>query len=89
MGATTDPRANDEMISMILNWDERDRAKLTYRLLLSFEDTSAEEASLTREDIAFLWEKEAERRVADFDSGTIGCVTRKDALRLASEDLAK
>lgn len=89
MGATVDHRTNDDTISMILNWNEHDRAKLTYRLLLSLEDTSGEEAALSRDDIALVWEDEAQRRMADFDSGRIGCVPRDEAIRLAGRDLEK
>ena len=89
MGTTIDHRDDDDTISMILNWNEHDRAKLTYRLLLSLEDTSAEEAALSQEEIALLWEDEAQRRLADFDSGKIGCVPRDEAIRLAGRDLSK
>ena len=89
MATTVNHHANDDTISMILNWSDRDRAKLTYRLLLSLEDTSAEQTALSQEDLALLWEDEAQRRLADFDSGRIGCVPRDEAIRLAGQDLAK
>ncbi len=88
MGTTVNHRSNDEMISMILNWTEHDRAKLTYQLLLSLEDTSTEEATLTRQDMDRLWGEEVQRRLADFDVGKIGCVTREEAMHLARRDLA-
>lgn len=86
---TFNHRANDEAISMILNWDEHDRAKLTYQLLLSLEDTSPEEVALSREDLDQLWAEEAERRVAELDAGKIGCVSRDEAMRLARQDLGR
>ena len=55
----------------------------------SLEETSAEETALSHEDIAHLWEDEAQRRLAGFDSGRIGCVPRDEAIRLAAQDLAK
>ena len=51
MGTTVNHRAEDETISTVLGWNVRERAKLTYRLLLSLEDTSGDEAALSREDI--------------------------------------
>ena len=89
METTVNDRRNDETISMILNWGEHDRAKLTYQLLLSLEDTTSEEAALSREDFNLVWEAEAQRRLADFDAGKIGCVPREEAIRLARQDLVK
>lgn len=74
---------------MILNWDEHDRAKLTYQLLLSLEDTSPEEAALSREDLDQLWAEVAERRVAEFDAGKIGCVSRDEAMRFVRQGLRR
>lgn len=79
----------DEAILTILGWNQDDRAKLTYKLLLSLEDTSAEEAALSREDIGRLWMEEAQRRLAEFDSGKTGCVSFDEAIRVAREDLVK
>lgn len=78
----------DETIAKILNWSERDRAKLTYQLLLSLEDASPDELSLCREDIDRLWSEETQRRLADFDAGRIGCVSSDEALRSVRRDLA-
>lgn len=78
---------NDETISKILSWNERDRARLTYQLLLSLEDMSPEDTSLCREDINRLWSEEAQRRLADFDAGRIGYVASDEALRLVRRDL--
>ena len=89
IGTTVNPRTEDETISTVLGWNERERAKLTYRLLLSFEDTSRDEAALSREDIDRLWEDEAQRRLADFDAGRIGAVSREEAMRQARESLAQ
>ena len=88
MGTTVNHRAEDETISTVLGWNVRERAKLTYRLLLSLEDTSGDEAALSREDIDRLWEDEVQRRIADFDAGKIGAVRREEAMRLAREGLA-
>ncbi len=79
----------DEAILTILGWNQDDRAKLTYKLLLSLEDISAEEATLSRDDLDRLWEDEVQRRLAAFDAGKIGCVPRDEALRLARKDLSK
>ena len=89
MGTSLKQRIEEETISTVLGWDERDRAKLTYRLLLSLEDTSIAEAALSREDLERLWEDEAQRRLTDFDTGKIGDVQRDEAMRLAQEGLAK
>ena len=89
MGTSLNQRIEEETISTVLGWDERDRAKLTYRLLLSLEDTSIAEAALSREDLERLWEDEAQRRLTDIDTGKIGAVQRDEAMRLASEGLAK
>ncbi len=78
---TVNPRTEDETISTVLGWNERERAKLTYRLLLSLEDTSRDEAALSREGIDRLWADEAQQRLADFDAGRIGAVSREDAMR--------
>ncbi len=80
-------QTENEMIATVLGWNERDRAKLTYRLLLSLEDTTHDEVVLSREEIDLLWEDEAQRRIADFDSGKIGSVRRDEAMRLAREGL--
>lgn len=79
----------DETISTILGWSQDERAKLTYKLLLSLEDTSAEEAALSREDMDRLWMEEVQRRLADFDAGKTGCVPFDEAIRVAREDLVK
>ena len=79
----------DETISTVLGWNQDERARLTYKLLLSLEDTSAEEAALSREDIDRLWMEEAQRRLADFDAGKTGCVPFDEAIRAAREDLVK
>ena len=89
IGTTVNPRTEDETISTVLGWNERERAKLTYRLLLSLEDTSRDEAALSREDIDRLWEDEAQRRLADFDAGRIGAVSREEAMRQAHESLTQ
>ena len=89
MGTSLNQRIEEETISTVLGWDERDRAKLTYRLLLSLEDTSIAEAALSREGLERLWEDEAQRRLTDFDTGKIGAVQRDEAMRWASEGLAK
>jgi hypothetical protein len=89
MGTTLNQRIEEETISTVLNWNERDRAKLTYRLLLSLEDMSLEETGLLREDLDRLWEGEAQRRLTDFDNGKIGAVQRDEAMRIAREGLAK
>ena len=89
METTVNDPAKDETISKILNWNERDRAKLTCQLLLSLEDTSSEDTSLSREDIDRLWAEVSQRRLADFDAGRIGCVSRDEAMRLARRDLAE
>ena len=89
MGTSLKQRIEEETISTVLGWDERDRAKLTYRLLLSLEDTSIAEAALSREDLERLWEDEAQRRLTDFDTGKISAVQRDEAMRLASEGLEK
>lgn len=73
-------QTENETIATVLGWNERDRAKLTYRLLLSLEDTTHEEAVLSREEIESLWEDEAQRRIADFDAGKIGSVRRDEAM---------
>lgn len=87
MTTTANYRTEEETISTVLGWNERERAKLTYRLLLSLEGASDEEASLSREDIDHLWEDEAQRRLTDFDAGKIGSVSREEAMRLAHEGL--
>ena len=83
-GTTVNPRTEDETISTVLSWNERERVKLTYWLLLSLEDTSRDEAALSREDIDRLWEDEAQRRLADFDADRIGAVSRAEAMRQAT-----
>ncbi len=87
METTVTHQAEEETIATILSWSDRDRAKLTYRLLLSFEDTTRDEAVLSRDEIDRLWEDEAQRRSADFDAGKIGSVPRAEAMRQAREGL--
>ena len=87
MRTTASHQTDDETTAAILSWNERERAKLTYRLLLSFEDTTRDEALLSREEIDRLWEDEAQRRIAEFDAGKIGSVRRDEAMRLAREGL--
>jgi hypothetical protein len=89
MGTTVNQRTEEETISTVLSWNERDRAKLTYRLLLSLEDTSLEESALSREELERLWADEAHRRLSDFEAGKIGAVPREEAMRLAREGLVK
>lgn len=82
-------QTENEVIATVLGWNEHDRAKLTYRLLLSFEDTTREEAALTREEIDQLWVDEAQQRIADFDAGKIGSVPREEAMRRIREGLKR
>lgn len=89
MGITTSLQSEEETVAAILNWSEHDRAKLTYRLLLSFEDTTREEAALSREEIDQLWADEAQQRIADFDSGKTGSVPRDEAMRRIREGLKR
>lgn len=87
METTASHSTENDMIATVLSWNVHDRAKLTYRLLLSFEDTTRDEATLSRDEIDRIWEAEAQQRIADFDAGRIGSVRRDEAMRLAREGL--
>ena len=82
-------RSDEETIAQVLNWSNQQRAKLTYRLLLSLEDRDHDATGLSREEIDQLWEDEAQRRLTVFDAGKIGSLGREEAMRLARAGLTE
>ena len=89
MGTSTTNVAMADTVNTVMSWDGHSRADLAYRLLLSLEDTTDEEAALSPAELERLWSDEAARRLADFDAGRVGSVGRDEAMRQARAELAR
>ena len=89
METSTTNVAMADTVNTVMGWDGHSRANLAYRLLLSLEDTTDEEAALSPAELERLWSDEAARRLADFDAGRVGSVGRDEAMRQARAELAR
>lgn len=77
----------DQVTTAALQLSDKERAALSYRLLLSIEDVPVEELLMSDEERDRLWEEEIDRRLKQIANGEVKLIDGEEVMHRVREKL--